>query len=53
MDIGVTEKGGVYTFTKKGHADKKSDGTKIIVGEDGKLIYVDNKNYKVQNTKKT
>lgn len=52
MDIGVTEKGGVYTFTKKGHADKKSDGTKIIVGEDGKLIYVDNKNYKVQNTKK-
>lgn len=50
MDIGVTEEGGVYTFTKKGHDDKKSDGTKIIVGEDGKLIYVDNKNYKVQDT---
>lgn len=52
MDIGVTEEGGVYTFTKKGHADKKSDGTKIIVGEDGKQIYVDNKNYKVKDTDK-
>lgn len=53
MDIGVTKNNdGTYTFTKKDHKDKKSDGKTIIVGtSDTEQIYVDSKNYKVDTKK--
>lgn len=55
MDIGVTKNDdNTYTFTKKDHKEKTSDGKTIIVGtSDTERIYVDSKNYKVDTTKNT
>lgn len=51
MDIGVTKNDDdTYTFTKKDHKDKKSDGKTLIVGTKDEQIYVDSKNYKVDPT---
>ena len=52
MDIKVTEDKGTYTFTKNSTKETKdSNDSKITVGTNKEIIFVNSKNYKVDTTK--